>query len=238
MKALILKKKAYSESDWVISFLTEKGRVESGLALGARASKRRYPHQFYSAAIYEIDWVAGKGHQSLQRLGACELLKHFPLYSADLEAWARWSTVSEWIWQHSDAEHSFESVCQVLEGLPTAGGPSHYHFYFLNEMRSHGLRPVTQECVICRSKVTGEARFSVSEGGLTHHQCSRGVSLSLELCRFLHLFFDREEGQVHSSELSSSDFLTLDQISLPFLSWQLGQNLKSQHFLETISHER
>src|SRR4051812_41931824 len=106
VKAFVLRKTSFGESDLIVQFLLETGKVISGFAGGGRRSKKRFSHQFDITGVYEVEWHRAIEEKKLTRLHRCDLLNHDSELSQNLEALCRWAIVLEWI--SLDAEHEFD----------------------------------------------------------------------------------------------------------------------------------
>jgi len=235
MKALVIRKKAFSESDLIVDFLLEDGQISSGFAMAARKSRRRFPHQFYFGALYELSWAPASLEHQLKRIQSCEVIESHPQYIENIDLFSRWSTVLEWIYTNKLEPHSFEQIYQLLSSLPSQKGLLNYYLYFIEEVKRHGLSPRLDRCIVCHKEVA-EIYFSLSDGGISHGKCKQGIELSSKIFNFLKIAFSDQPNDLSGFSLLTEDSKTLDQVVLPFLEWQLGQTLKSRQFLFQTSH--
>lgn len=237
MRALVLKKIPYSEKDWVIQFLLETGEVRSAFAAGARHSKRRFPHQFDQTGLYEVEFkIQSEKLPSLQR---CELLNHHEALAADLVAYTRWALILEWVSADAGWAQSFDRLLQIRDSLTHGDGLWAFHFFFLNQMRIHGVQPQADLCMICEEPLTTDFAFHSREGRFTHPSCLKGESLKRETCEAIRAFFaDDEPSYEILAPLFSLEVLKeLDQISVPYLEEQLGRSLKAHKFFKELGFE-
>jgi len=228
MKALVLKKTPYGESDLIIQFFCEDGQVRSGFAAGARKSKKRFSHHFHIAGIYEVEWASSSN--KLSRIHRCELLECLFFISDKLETLNRWMMVIEWISVDEMEGFQFEEVLTLMRSLESEEGLTHYHQFFVKQIMRHGLRPQLNECVVCHKPVERTV-FSLQEGGLSHKECAPGESLSEPSLSFLKACFE-EKGK--GQKLSRHSLEELDQITLPYLELQLERSLKSRRVFEKL----
>lgn len=224
MKGLIVKRVLYGESDLVLKVLLEDSSLVSYFAAGARRSKKRFPHQFDLTGLYQFESLAGT---SLMRLQSADLIDWRPELARDLETWARWSLILEWVAGDEAATPSLLSLLKIRDAMaqsPLAGVMA-YHQFWLERMQTHGIRISIDECAICHKLLGLPAHFVLGHMGLTHERCARGIKLSVETVEFL------------SSDRATRPFLKdpspqliseLDSLSLPYLSQALGRSLKAQ----------
>ncbi len=219
----MVKRVLYGESDLVLKVLLEDSRLVSFFAAGARKSKKRFPHQFDLTGLYQFE--APEGSQ-LMRLQSAELIDWRPELGRDLETWARWSLVLEWVHGDESSPPSLMGLLKLRDALaesPSAGIYA-YHLFWLERMQTHGIRIRVDECVVCHRPLGLPAHFVLGQMGLTHERCARGLRLSLETIEFL---AQKTEGQRLKS-LTLETASQLDSLSLPYLSQALGRTLKAQ----------
>lgn len=234
MKALVLKKIPFGESDLIVHFLLENNEILSGFAAGGRRSVKRFSHQFHIAGLYDVEWSQVPSKQKLTRLSRCELLEVAPVLvsnAVSLEVLSRWATVIEWVFTVEGEQVSFEEVLALQRSLGSREGVGEYHSFFFRQMQSHGVGPELDHCVGCRRPVHESVVFSLSEGGVGHSACVSGIPLSPETLNYLRQSGSRTSG----SGLSIHVLTQLDQITLPYLARQMGQTLKSHSFFERLN---
>jgi DNA repair protein RecO len=228
VKALVLHKRAYSETDLIIQFFTEHGQILSGFGAGAQRSQKRFPHRFHPAAIYELEWGASHSTQKLSRIKSCDLIEGPHLDANKFEALNRWMIILEWLRLDEAGGHSFDELVLTLKSLGL-DELRKYHEFFLNQIMSHGLLPELEKCVVCGGPDADH--FSLSEGGLSHIGCSHAIRISTPTLEYLRTYFAEKEA---IEEPSLGCLQELDLLSLPYLEQQLDRPLKSRRVLEEI----
>jgi len=223
MRAFVLRRKTYAESDLVLDFLTEEGRVVSGFARYALKSKRRFPHQFHWTAIYDLE--LGVGSQALPEVKRCDLLDYEPAFG--FEEFVRWSIVLEFMSRDRESQFNFLEIENLFRAFSKKLGTDLFHRFFIQQMDQHGLRPQLEDCLVCRRAVGQDnIHFSITEGGVVHQSCKNSLPLSIQGLNFL---------KGIPTILSPADIRLLDQVTIPFLTSQLGLELKSLSFLHRTS---
>lgn len=219
MRAIVLRKKSFAEADLLVDFFTDKG-VFKAFAPKAKKSRRRFPHQFHPAGLYEVSWARQPAEGQLTRIQSCELLNWVPRLTQDLTALARWSIVAEWVCRDPISRASFEMLQNLMEKLPEQEGLHYYYQFFIETIFWHGLEPKLESCVICSKNLSFPLGFSLKEGGVGHHEClSEFVPLSSEAHHYLKAAFTGNSLGMPPSEL--------ENVFVPFLLHQLGWELKS-----------
>jgi DNA repair protein RecO len=234
MRALVLRKIPFGESDLILRFLLETGEVISAFAAGGRNSKKRFPHQFNPTGLYDLDGGRKEKTSKLSRISKCDLIDFKSEISDSMEVFCRWAIVLEWISLDEENGFDFEEILNLRETLSQNLG--FYFQFFLQQMKLHGLHPELEKCVICQACVKDRIIFHFEDGGVAHSHCADGEDLSRESLNFIAATF-REAA---SPDLSAKSIREFDRIILPFLEWQLGRRLKTQKvfadaFLKTRS---
>lgn len=231
MRAFVLKKIPFGDSDWIVHFYSEKNQIVAGFATKGRVSRRRFPHQFHIGGLYEIDFGKPLSEGVLGRLKACELIDCALGLGENLEALARWSMVLEWVsW---DVAHpvDFDELDALRLNLAQNSKTLKFHDFFLNQMKRHGVAPELHRCVHCHRLVDDEICFSLHGGGVCHPGCERGLMIQSATLRYLQDSFLKLPATVEPTGQLSQE---LDRIAVPFLEQQLGSNLKSRAFFEQV----
>jgi DNA repair protein RecO len=237
MRALILRKQPYGESDLIIQFFLESGRIGSGFAPGARKSRKRFPHQFHPAGIYNIQTAREFETGTLLRIQGCDLEAFHSKLTDDLELWTRWSMVLEWILADEGQGFEFEEVLTLMKEMAEGQNTWAFYKFFILQMQVHGLLPRLDRCIICSEALNDRVVFSVSEGGVGHSRCIQGVSISSETLQSLFRILDPSKSlsQVVQNKGSAQLHHELDQIMVPFLSFHLGRSLRAHRLFNEIN---
>lgn len=236
MKALVLKKHSYGESDSIVEFLLESGQVIRSFAKFARRSKKRFPHQFNVSGVYEIDFARQLQDGQLLPLSKCELVSYVSALDADIDLLSRWCSVLEWVRLNESERHSFEAIEKVLFSFQSLKDQTNeFYLYFVNELLSHGLHPQLESCLVCQTNPKELDSFSLSQGGAVHRKCEpKSVPLGEKTRSWLHLSLKGQRVESLENEVADE----LDQILLPFLQYQLGRPLKSYDFFMKTTQGR
>lgn len=230
MRALILRKQAYGESDLIVQFFLETNQVVSGFAPGARKSRRRFSHQFHPAGIYQLEAPRHFEPGVLIRIQRCDLEFVYSKLTENIDRWTRWAMVLEWILADEGQGFEFEVVLKLMHDMAETESSWSFYRFFVLQMQSHGLLPRLDQCVSCGQPVKSRAIFSVAEGGVGHPECVHGLALSEGTLDAIFQMLD----PLKSTELLERHHLELDQIMVPFLSYHLGRSMKSQRLLNEI----
>lgn len=233
MKAIVLRKTIFGESDFVLQFLLETGESRSFFAAGARRSNKRFPHRFDMSGIYDIDWRDSLGAERLMPLTRADLIDHAIELTGNIERWTRWLLIMEWLSYQETHGIGFQELVQLRSDLTfsSVAGLS-FHRFVLDQIRAHGLTPDWDECVVCHEVIHGRREFVMSLTGVSHRGCHHGLPLSEDSMAFL----KSNMADLESVEKKEIIIDELDQITFPYLSMQLGRALKAQSFFEQLKN--
>jgi DNA repair protein RecO (recombination protein O) len=223
VKAFVLRKIPYGDSDLIVRFLQENGEVVSGFAAGARKSKKRFSHHFDLTGLYDLEFTGSVSKEKLRRIHRCDLLNYASPLSSNIELLCRWAMVLEWISLDEGHEFDFEEVEELRSRLGES--VENYHVFFIRQMKTHGLLSDLSHCLICGGKLQEQILFNFAEGGAVHTLCGAGKPISLEALEFIQRAMTAERD---FPSLSAKDLLILDEIIVPFLEWQLGRALRGR----------
>ncbi len=223
MKALVVRKLPYGESDLILHFITEEGKLISGFAAGARNSKRRFPHQFHLAGLYDVEWTHRQQENKLSRIHRAELLEVHLGLTSNGGALERWARVLEWIQLHENEIFSFEDLFRLLKSLAQndSGGCSAFQNFFLQEMKIHGWNPELENCVICGKAVEENPHFSIQDGGVVHATHSHGKPIREISLKILRVGGARERTPIECLD-------EIDHLLMTYLEWHMGTTFKSR----------
>jgi DNA repair protein RecO (recombination protein O) len=189
-EAIILRTRDYSESDRLITFFSKNQGQLTGIAKGARRSKKRFVHTLEPCSHVAVTYV-DRPTSGLVRLDASELKNAFRQANAVL----------------------FGLLCQYLEQLELGAEPENTSLLFQTRMlHLSGYGPNLQGCILCGRKLRagGNWFFSILQGGIVckdhkHGQQPYPVSLGtvmllrqaqqLPLAKLWRLRFQRQSRQ-------------------------------------------
>jgi len=181
-RAIILKRVAYGEADWIVTlFLREGGRI-TGIARSARKSKRRFAGALEPGAVVDVRYSEGRGG-GLVRLD--EASPAFPIHGVlrslgRIEALSRALRVALAFLQEGEANPAkfdllVERIMALSEREPD---PFESAAFELRWLALCGYAPSISECVLCGHAVGARAgvwRMSYEKGGLVCPRCALGV---------------------------------------------------------------
>src|SRR3972149_3686105 len=168
-EAIILHSFDYGESDRILAFYTKEFGKHTGIAKGARRSKRRFvgnicPPSYVNLLFY-------RGNNDLAMVEEASLIYGFPELKGDGSRYADSCYILELANEMtSDGGHQkpelFEGLLCFLKLVNfSGGGKSLLRFYEIKLLATLGYRPHLSGCVVCREDFSGGRVFFNSEKG-------------------------------------------------------------------------
>lgn len=244
--AVVLRARPYGESDKIVTFLTRDWGKVTGIAKGAKRSKRRFVNVLDSFTQVQLYFRPSRG-DGLAFIFRCDLLRNFRAPSQDLERYALASYVTELIdVMIADREAGEEAYSLLLAGLTTLEEQPVLSAIFLPAftlllLSCTGYAPNVTECQHCGMVIgtsEGAAAFSPSRGGLLCQRCHDSGGM------ILHLSEDTVKVLRTAKTTPPADFLLLSPSSrtaretraavTSLLSRHLTHPLRSQTFIEQL----
>jgi DNA repair protein RecO (recombination protein O) len=180
-RAFCLRARAYGESDVIAVLLTEDHGKVSGMARGAKRSKRR----FVGGALqpfHELDLrFARRPHSDLAFLHECRVVRSHHAIAENIEtyAWASYvSEVAEVTVPERDPNPQiftlFQTTMRALADKPDSAEPNAHHF-IMGLLDHAGWGPDLARCTVCDEPVGERVRPILDPRG-SGLICSRHVA--------------------------------------------------------------
>ena len=242
-EAIILRTRDYRESDRLVTFFSRGYGQLTGIAKGARRSKKRFVHTLEPFSHVLITY-ADKATSGLVHINASELKNGFIELRNDIARLGYASLSCEIVLEISPERQAnpslFALLHQYLKQLEAKSEPENSSFLFLVRILSlGGYAPNLQTCLHCGRDLTPgkEWFFSITQGGLlcTEHRQARNIyQVSLGTVMLLRQAQQLPLGKVwrlrfHRQSRDECRFLLLDLIR-----HHLEKDLKSLKLLYQI----
>jgi DNA repair protein RecO (recombination protein O) len=170
--AVILRTRDHGESDRLVTFFSSVQGKLTGIAKGARRSKRRFVHTLEPLSLVHLTYVE-RGPSSLVRIEASEFRNPFTALRQDLARFGYASLGAELILELAPEREAnpvfFALLAQYLERLEAGGDPEALALLFQTRILSlSGFGPNLQRCAGCGHEpaAPGPWYFSTSQGVL------------------------------------------------------------------------
>lgn len=191
--AIVLRTRPHSESDKIVTFLSRDWGKLTGIAKGAKRSRRRFVNVLEPFTHIQLRFRPGRsdGPNDLAFILGCELVQAFRRPSMDLERFALASYVVEMVdLMVAGREAGPEMYDLVLQHLTTLEGqvdvsPLFPSLFALQLLQHVGYAPDLTTCQQCGKPLTGTSSgvsFSPQLSGLLCANCRGHAGAMLYLC--------------------------------------------------------
>lgn len=184
-RAIVLKVMDYGESDKIVTFFTEHHGKLTGIAKGAKRSKKRFVNKLEFFSLLEITAVFGH-RTSLARIDQAELINPYPLLRQDYPLYTAAMLVCELIDQwtrENDSEEELFSLCLwIFESLGTGASlPDLIICFQMKLFDILGIGLQLDHCLLCGAEESpgGDFSFSPLHNGIVCGACGRQHDLGL-----------------------------------------------------------
>ncbi len=179
-RAIVLRRTAYGEADWIVAFYCrERGRL-SGIARSARASKKRFAGALEPGAIVDLRFMDRRGSElvQLQEAQVAVPMHGFLRSLPRIEALSRTLAIALAFLREGEANPAkFDLLAQRLVTLcEREPDPFETAAFELKWLVLSGYAPVLGHCAGCGHEADGIGRwrFSFERGGFVCPRCSPG----------------------------------------------------------------
>jgi len=244
-KAIVLHSRPFGESDKIVCFLTEGYGKVTGIAKGAKRSKRRFVNSLEPFSLVNLRFQ-DYPQRSLAFIHDCVLVRGFKRLTQNLDRIACASYVTEITGELvREREENGAIFHHLQEGLVYLDeneiSAIFLTFFELKLLRLAGFDPMFEGCCRCKKKWqsgAGKWWFSHRDGGILCAACCDSrreiVALSEET---LHVFvgFRAQERCPLDSSLADPKVVQESRFFLPrFIQFQINKPLKSVRFLDSF----
>src|SRR5664279_1165902 len=153
----VLRTLSYSESDLIVTFLSNEFGKLKGIAKGAKRSKKRFANVFEPFSLTNIIFTR-KSHDMLAFIESCEIIDHYQAIRQDLEKTLIASYFIDLADHFSPEGKKNENVFQLLQDFLQMLGaerPSEaaVRFFEIRLLKSVGFEPELKHCITCKTPV-------------------------------------------------------------------------------------
>ncbi len=244
--AIVLRSWPYGESDKIVSFLTECHGKVTGIAKGAKRSRKRFVNTLEPFSLVNLRFQ-DRPHSSLVFVHDCDLIRPFKDLTTSLEkiahAFYLLEITDELTGEREENRSLFEHLREGLIFIEEKGTSLYFLTFFeLKLLKLSGYQPMLDHCRRCgknwRPQFQVKWRFSPRDGGILCESCStfrkESVPLSLEA---LYALVDLQKAKgILSQHLSFPPTVLKESRSvlLRFIQFQINKELKSAPFLDAF----
>jgi DNA repair protein RecO (recombination protein O) len=183
-EAIVLHTLDYGESDRICRFYTDQFGKVSGIAKGARKSRKRFPNAL-EPCCRSMMIFSRRGRSELVLVESCDVLEHYDGIRGDLESSLVASYFLELIEQFTlEGKRSVELYSHLASflGLVNSGlkADGIIRLFELRMLKLLGYDPFLDRCIQCRRPLEESARsafrFNYRDGAIRCGDCAPGVN--------------------------------------------------------------
>ena len=184
-RAIILRRVAYGEADWIVTFFSRDHGRMTGMAKSARKSIKRFGSGLEPGAIAQVTFTA-RPKSDLVRLEESSVVVSTTNVMA---SWERMEAMAKavkmalaFLKDHHPAADKFDLLEKYLLLVGQTDPQPAMRFSFeLKWLRHAGYEPMIAHCVSCGREEGGDAGFSFHGGGMVCRDCGQTQRASYPL---------------------------------------------------------
>jgi len=239
---VVLSTREIGESDLIVEFFTERFGRFTGVAKGAKKSKRRFVNAFDLATVLLIKTYRPRGRE-LFIIEDASILDTHQAISRGIAPLAFASLVLELVREFSPAEEEnprlFSIVCGYLTLLENRGPKQDLLWVFvLKILKELGISPLFGSCARCgkKAKPKTSGLFVPKSGGFVCGECldvtDRGMPLSQGSLFTLDHIIATPADRLPRITLTQNSVIEVRAALTAFIRYHAGRRLKSLDFIE------
>ena len=244
--AIVLRSWSFGESDKIVCFLTESHGKVTGIAKGAKRSRKRFVNSLEPFSLVNLRFHDRPG-TSLAFIQGCDLIRFFKQLTTSLEKIAHASYLMEITdglsGERDENRALFAHLRDGLNFIEESGTSVLFVTFFeLKLLTLSGYQPMLSQCRRCGKgwRDEGQWAFSLRDGGILCEGCSpfrrEVLPLSREALGAM-VQLQRANGilALHLSSYPATVLRESHLALLRFIQYQVGRELKSAPFLDAFS---
>lgn len=238
-EGIVLKVRAYGESNKIVTLMTREAGKVSAMARGAKKPSSRLASvtQPFTYGVYVVQRHTGMG--TLQQGEHLHSMRHI---REDIVATAYASYIVELVdrivEEGRPEPYAFEVLMQALQAIEEGYDPEAITLFVEWKFLPYtGVQPILHACAGCGA-VDGEFAFSFKEGGFLCHRCFQLdpylIRLSPKQLKLIRMFYTVPIDQVGKLELKKETKQFIKKIVTTIFEEQTGIRLKTRSFIEQL----
>lgn len=243
-RALVIKSINLSESDRIITFMTEnQGKVKC-VAKGARKVKNRFWGALEPMSLIHLIYF-GKEHQSLFRLNHCDIIESFQTIRDDFDKLYTGvyflDLIDSMILEGHREKKIFALLYQSLAALnqQTELEPLR-RLFEIRLLSLSGYAPQLEHCVLCKSlPENGMIAFSYTHNGILCNACSNRARIDIQFStgtrNYIKKLLDVEIKTCERLKFPKSQTDKIEKVTHRLILSHLGRELKSYPFIKNMA---
>ncbi|RMF22089.1 MAG: DNA repair protein RecO [Deltaproteobacteria bacterium] len=168
--ALVLRRRAFGDSDWIAVLLTQACGKVSGIARGARRSRRRFAGPVLEPFQQVTVRMTQRPASELMFLHECRLLRDHQHLASDPQVYG-WACYANELTERMTADHDpcpdvYRLLVETLEAFSDAPSVEpHAHHFVLRLLEHAGWTPDFDRCGLCGAPAGAATRPILDERG-------------------------------------------------------------------------
>jgi DNA repair protein RecO (recombination protein O) len=242
-ESIVLNKHPLRETSWIINFFTRDFGKMGGILKGARGEPGKFASTFEPFSLNEIIFYKSR-NSSLHLVSQCDVCDNFDGIRRDISKIGAASFMIELLGalmpEEDKNEEVFDFTLACLRELKTNYNPNKIMtIYKIKMLALSGFKPHFDSCIACGNRVMGQAKFSLSRGGLL---CSRCYNKDLQariifrgtVASILHIEKNDFRNNLNLG-MNPQIKRELDLILNSFITFHLEKELKSQKVINKLA---
>ncbi|MBI5587148.1 MAG: DNA repair protein RecO [Deltaproteobacteria bacterium] len=244
-RAVILNSIDYGESDRILTFHTlEHGKL-TGIAKGARRSRKRFVGNIEPASEILLVFFHG-GKSDMVRVEDASLIDAYSALKSDIERLSQACYLLELVAEMTREGQRLPGVFSLLTGflkmLETEDGETVLRFFEIRLLSMLGYLPHLDCCVVCRRPFAAEERlfFSSEKGGTVCARCAVSAGsvagISAGTARLLSMAAKFDTDKLGRLKPGAAFLEESEGILYDFIKFQIGKELKTKKFMAKLKN--
>lgn len=241
-EAIVLNRRDFRETSIIANFYTLDFGKLTGILKGIKEDPLKFASNLEPFSYNDIIFYK-KRNSSLHLVTQCDTRHNFDSVRQSMVKIGIGSFMMELIdaimAQEDKNEDIFNLVLSCLKELETNNNPDKIMMIFKIKILAYsGFKPHLDSCVLCDSRIMGESKFSLSQGGLLCLSCYKKDLTARSIFRgtvatILHI---EKNDFVNNLNLGMNPQIKkeLNMILNSFLNFHLEKEFKSQKFLNKL----
>jgi len=238
-EGIVLKVRAYGESNKIVTLLTREAGKVATMARGAKKPSSRLASvtQPFTYGMFMVQHHTGMG--TLQQGEHLNSMRHI---REDIMATAYASYIMELVErvvEEGKAEpYAFDVLLHALQAIEEGYDPEAITLFVEWKMLPYtGVQPILHACSTCGS-VDGEFAFSFAQGGFLCHRCYQHdpyiIRLTPTQLKLIRMFYTVPIDQIGKLDLKKETKYFIKKIITTIYDEQTGIRFKTKKFIEQL----
>tara|TARA_B100000686_G_scaffold311159_1_gene354544 strand:+ start:59 stop:814 length:756 start_codon:yes stop_codon:yes gene_type:complete len=244
-RAIVIKSMNLSESDRLVTFMTENHGKVKCVAKGARKAKNRFWGTLEPMTLTHLIYF-GREHQSLFRLNHSDTIKPFHTIRDDFDKLYTGIYFLDLVDSMVLEGHSDPKVFTFLyQGLAALNQQTNLEplrrLFEIRLLSMSGYQPQLEHCVLCQKiPKIGTISFSYTHNGILCNSCSNrtkfDIQFSIGTKNYIKKLLDVEIRTCERLKFPKSQTEEIEKVTHRLILSHLGRELKSYPFIKNMEN--